>query len=112
MSTGSKARKAGQANFEEESASTATKSLTTSIIKDLQEDPRHVLPVYDLIQKRNAAMSSETTDEVLAVVEQHEATCMARFDDSVKIVWLEKKSDLSADDLFTMMKVWHLQTRR
>lgn len=90
-------------NFAKDSTSEATRGLKLIILKELEEDDSHVLPVYDLVMKRKRA-SHVVEDDLLSSVEQHGSASIARMVDDSKLGWLEQHCDLTSDDLLLAMK--------
>ena len=76
----------------------------SQIYEDLQNDSSHILPCYNLIQKRKKA-KLDAQDDVLRGATRLQCTTIKGLTDELKIQWLSEHSDVSSKNFVKMMGV-------
>ena len=91
------------ANFAQASTADSHKTLMLQVWNWMEEEHSHILPAWDLVNKRRKALA-EAGDPVLVATEQIDASCIAKWPQEFKIRVLTENSDFAQKHVFELFK--------
>lgn len=83
-------------NYEEDQSKEVEADMFQHIIDTLVDEPKHIVPAYNVLSKRVRAISDNTSTTPAQTF--NEPTVLGRIPEEFKVQWLTEHSDLTTKD--------------